>query len=262
MTDTRALIDAVDALLPQTQCGKCGQPGCRPYAEAIAAGEAINRCPPGGQATVERLAELTGRPVLPLEQPAQPPLVAYIREAECIGCTKCIQACPVDAILGASKRMHTVINDECTGCELCVAPCPVDCIDLLPHPQWQTAESPAEQDSYLARRASKGRARFMARNQRLAREQRQKRRERQKRRIQLRSRASRGAGATEQRQRQMAVNAAEQALKRVLQQLESAQRREDAKAEATAQAQLPDAQRMLDEARRALAQTAKEQYER
>ena len=254
MTDTRALIEAVDALLPQTQCGKCGQPGCRPYAEAIAAGEAINRCPPGGQATVERLAELTGRPALPLEQPAQPPLVAYIREAECIGCTKCIQACPVDAILGASKRMHTVIIDECTGCELCVAPCPVDCIDLLPHPQWQAAESPAAQDNYLARRAAKGRARFNARKQRLAREQREKRRERQKRAIQQRSRASRSAGATTQRQRQMAVKAAEQALKRVQQQLESAQRREDAKAEATARAQLPDAERMLEEARRALEQ--------
>lgn len=256
MTDTHALIEAVDALLPQTQCGKCGQPGCRPYAEAIAAGEAINRCPPGGQATVERLAELTGRPALPLEQPAQTPLVAYIREAECIGCTKCIQACPVDAILGASKRMHTVIIDECTGCELCVAPCPVDCIDLLPHPQWQAAESPAAQEAYLARRAAKGRERFAARNHRLAREQREKRRERQQRMIQQRSRASRSAGgATARRQRQMAVKAAEQALKRVQQQLESARRRADAEAEATARAQLPEAERLLAEARCALEQT-------
>ncbi|HIX61163.1 MAG TPA: RnfABCDGE type electron transport complex subunit B, partial [Candidatus Halomonas stercoripullorum] len=133
------LIEAIDALLPQTQCGKCGFDGCQPYAEAIATGEPINRCPPGGEATLSRLAELTGQPLLPLEQPAQLPLTAVIREAECIGCTKCIQACPVDAILGASKRMHTVIVDECTGCELCVAPCPVDCIDMAPHPAWEAA---------------------------------------------------------------------------------------------------------------------------
>lgn len=256
MTETTALIDAVDALLPQTQCGKCGHPGCRPYAEAIAAGEAINRCPPGGQATLERLAQLTDRPVVPLEQPAQLPLAAYIREAECIGCTKCIQACPVDAIMGASKRMHTVITDECTGCELCVAPCPVDCIDLVPHPQWQAAEPPAEQDVYLARRAAKGRQRFVARQQRQAREQREKRRERQLRMIQQRSRGSRSTSTSAKRQRQMAVNAAEQALKRVQQQLESAQRRDDARAEATARAQLPDAERLLAEAQNALAQTA------
>lgn len=256
VTNTLALIDAVDALLPQTQCGKCGHPGCRPYAEAIAAGEAINRCPPGGQATLERLAQLTDRPVVPLEQPAQLPLAANIREAECIGCTKCIQACPVDAIMGASKRMHTVITDECTGCELCVAPCPVDCIDLVPHPQWQAAECPAEQDAYLARRAAKGRQRFVARQQRQAREQREKRRERQLRMIQQRSRGSRSTSTSAKRQRQMAVNAAEQALKRVQQQLESAQRRDDARAEATARAQLSDAERLLAEAQNALAQTA------
>ncbi|PSJ20631.1 electron transporter RnfB [Halomonas sp. ND22Bw] len=166
-----ALIEAVDAALPQTQCGKCGHDGCRPYAQAIAEGEAINRCPPGGQATVVRLAELTGRAEVPLEQPAQSPLVARIREAECIGCTKCIQACPVDAILGAAKHMHTVIEAECTGCELCVAPCPVDCIDLLPHPDWQAADGEAEQDAYLARRAERGRRRFEARNARLVREE-------------------------------------------------------------------------------------------
>ncbi|MGY2398673.1 electron transport complex subunit RsxB [Pseudomonas sp. SDO5271_S396] len=128
------LIQRIDALLPQTQCGKCGHPGCKPYAEGIARGEAINRCPPGGQETIAGLAQLLGVPVLELdisrgEAPAQ---VAYIREAECIGCTKCIQACPVDAIVGAAKLMHTVILDECTGCDLCVAPCPVDCIEMRP----------------------------------------------------------------------------------------------------------------------------------
>ncbi|ROM57839.1 electron transporter RnfB [Pseudomonas poae] len=128
------LIQRIDALLPQTQCGKCGHPGCKPYAEGIALGEAINKCPPGGQETIAGLAQLLQVPVLELdtsrgEAPAQ---VAYIREAECIGCTKCIQACPVDAIVGAAKLMHTVIIDECTGCDLCVAPCPVDCIEMRP----------------------------------------------------------------------------------------------------------------------------------
>ena len=125
-------IQAIDALLPQTQCGKCGHPGCKPYAEGIANGEAINKCPPGGDATIHALAQLLNVPELPLELPAVPPQIALIREAECIGCTKCIQACPVDAIVGAAKLMHTVISAECTGCELCVAPCPVDCIDILP----------------------------------------------------------------------------------------------------------------------------------
>lgn len=128
------LIQRIDALLPQTQCGKCGHPGCKPYAEGIARGEAINKCPPGGQETIAGLALLLRVPALELdtsrgEAPAQ---VAYIREAECIGCTKCIQACPVDAIVGAAKLMHTVIVDECTGCDLCVAPCPVDCIEMRP----------------------------------------------------------------------------------------------------------------------------------
>lgn len=129
------IVDQIDALLPQTQCGQCGHPGCRPYAEAIAAGEEHNRCPPGGEQTVVDLSELLGREVLPLDAEEDADVgikkVAYIREDECIGCTKCIQACPVDAILGAAKQMHTVIADECTGCDLCVEPCPVDCIDML-----------------------------------------------------------------------------------------------------------------------------------
>ena len=129
------VVDQIDALLPQTQCGQCGHPGCRPYAEAIANGEAINRCPPGGQSTIDALADLLDVEPLPLDAEhgeEKPRAVAYIREDECIGCTKCIQACPVDAILGAAKQMHTVIISECTGCDLCVEPCPVDCIDMIP----------------------------------------------------------------------------------------------------------------------------------
>ncbi|MGV6396462.1 RnfABCDGE type electron transport complex subunit B [Pseudomonas caspiana] len=128
------LIQSIDALLPQTQCGKCGHPGCMPYAQGIARGEAINKCPPGGEETIAGLALLLNLPVVrpDPERGLAPAQVAFIREAECIGCTKCIQACPVDAIVGAAKFMHTVIVDECTGCDLCVAPCPVDCIDLIP----------------------------------------------------------------------------------------------------------------------------------
>lgn len=130
------VVDQIDALLPQTQCGQCGHPGCRPYAEAINQGAAINKCPPGGQATINALAKLLNveAPDLDAEHGTENelPMVAYIREDECIGCTKCIQACPVDAILGASQQMHTVIADECTGCDLCVEPCPVDCIEMRP----------------------------------------------------------------------------------------------------------------------------------
>ncbi len=129
------IADRIDAVLPQSQCGQCGHPGCRPYAEAVAAGEAINRCLPGGDATIRVLANMLGVAPLPLDVEggvAPPKAIAYIREAECIGCTKCIQACPVDAILGAAKLMHTVIADECTGCDLCVEPCPVDCIEMRP----------------------------------------------------------------------------------------------------------------------------------
>jgi electron transport complex protein RnfB len=129
-------IEQIDQLLPQTQCGQCGYPGCLPYATAIASGEAdINHCPPGGIAGVQALARLTGReskPLNPANGVEKPKAVALIREPECIGCTKCIQACPVDAIVGASKSMHVVIADLCTGCELCIPPCPVDCIDLIP----------------------------------------------------------------------------------------------------------------------------------
>ncbi len=130
------IVDQIDTILPQTQCGQCGYPGCRPYAQAIVNGDAINKCPPGGQSTINALANLLDveAPTLDAEHgtEAEVKTVAFIREAECIGCTKCIQACPMDAILGAAKQMHTVIADECTGCDLCVEPCPVDCIDMIP----------------------------------------------------------------------------------------------------------------------------------
>lgn len=129
------IIDEIDGILPQTQCGQCGYPGCRPYAEAIADGDKINKCPPGGEATIQALADLLDVDPEPLDAEhgeEKGKMVAIIREDECIGCTKCIQACPVDAILGAAKQMHTVIESECTGCDLCVEPCPVDCIDMVP----------------------------------------------------------------------------------------------------------------------------------
>jgi len=126
------LVEAVNELLPQTQCAQCGYPGCRPYARAIVEDDVgINLCPPGGAATVERLAALLGREPQPLAAPAPTARrVAVIDEDLCIGCLHCRKACPVDAIFGAPKLMHTVIEDECTGCELCVAPCPVDCIAM------------------------------------------------------------------------------------------------------------------------------------
>lgn len=130
------LVEKIDALLPQTQCGQCGFPGCRPYASAIAGGEAdINQCPPGGEATILALADLLDRdpkPLNPDNGAIKPKMVAVIDEQRCIGCTLCIQACPVDAIVGAAKQMHTVVAGECTGCDLCRPPCPVDCIDMVP----------------------------------------------------------------------------------------------------------------------------------
>ena len=133
------LVDKIDSILPQTQCGQCGYPGCRPYATAIANGEAdINQCPPGGEEGIRNLADLLGREFKPLDEEhgvEKPKAVAVIDEQTCIGCTLCIQACPVDAIVGAAKQMHTVVEVECTGCELCVAPCPVDCITMEPLPE-------------------------------------------------------------------------------------------------------------------------------
>lgn len=132
--ESNPLVDQINNILPQTQCGQCGYPGCKPYAEAIAGGDDINKCPPGGENTIKKLADLMGVEAKPLDA-AQTPAVkrtAFIREDECIGCTKCIQACPVDAIVGSSKMMHTVLADECTGCDLCVEPCPVNCIDMIP----------------------------------------------------------------------------------------------------------------------------------
>jgi electron transport complex protein RnfB len=143
------IAERIDALLPQTQCTRCGYPGCRPYALAIAAGEApINQCPPGGHATIAALARLLDREYLPLN-PATgvetPPRVAFIDEERCIGCARCLPPCPVDAIVGASKYLHTVIAERCTGCELCLAPCPVDCIEMRPSP------APAEHQAALNR---------------------------------------------------------------------------------------------------------------
>jgi len=135
MTDPSPLVARIDALLPQTQCTRCGYPDCHGYAKAIAQdGAPINQCPPGGGEGIERLSAVTGRPVIPLNPEhgrEGPRLLAVIDEAWCIGCTLCIKACPVDCIVGASKTMHTVVNEQCTGCELCVPACPVDCIALV-----------------------------------------------------------------------------------------------------------------------------------
>ncbi|SFW66009.1 electron transport complex subunit RsxB [Pseudomonas sp. NFACC04-2] len=196
-----SLIQRIDALLPQTQCGKCGHPGCKPYAEGIAQGEPINKCPPGGRETIAALAELMKIPVLELDasRGVAPAQIAFIREAECIGCTKCIQACPVDAIVGAAKLMHTVLIDECTGCDLCVAPCPVDCIEMRPLPTANVlpivgglAFSAAEQQARTAKR-NHARRRFEQRNARLRREEEQRQAERL-------ARTQRAAQAKEQEQ--------------------------------------------------------------
>lgn len=162
-----SLADRVDQLLPQTQCRQCGYAGCRPYAEAIAAGRApINQCPPGGDDVIRDIAALLNVPSLPLD-PAygthEPPAVALIDEARCIGCTLCIQACPVDAIVGAAKLMHTVIVAECTGCKLCLPPCPVDCIEMR-----ATGGQPTREQRTAD--AARARRRFDSRNARLERE--------------------------------------------------------------------------------------------
>jgi electron transport complex protein RnfB len=193
-----SLIQRIDALLPQTQCGKCGHPGCKPYAEGIASGEPINKCPPGGSETIAALAELLKVPVLELDisRGSAPAQIAYIREAECIGCTKCIQACPVDAIVGAAKLMHTVIIDECTGCDLCVAPCPVDCIEMRPLPMATVLPivgglaTTLEAQQVRTVKRNHARRRFELRNARLQREEEHKAAERQ-------ARAHRAAQPTE-----------------------------------------------------------------
>jgi electron transport complex protein RnfB len=182
------LVQRIDALLPQTQCGHCGYPGCKPYAQAIADGDAFNKCLPGGDATVRNLAQLLDQPLIPLDAPQPPPLsYAFIREAECIGCTKCIQACPVDAILGAAKLMHTIIRDECTGCDLCVEPCPVDCIEMRPFEIALTGHLIASDRGYDATSAQRHekadhyRQRFEAHQTRMEREQQEKAARRQQR---------------------------------------------------------------------------------
>jgi electron transport complex protein RnfB len=175
---SHGLGDAIDAALPQTQCRRCGFDGCRPYAEAVAAGTAINRCPPGGDALIATLADLTGRPPIPLDPAcgeAGALEVARIDEATCIGCTLCIDACPVDAIVGAAKCMHTVLAALCTGCGLCVPPCPVDCIAMLPAGRaWRREDARAARERCDARneRLARGKAQAV---QVTAREQRERR---------------------------------------------------------------------------------------
>jgi electron transport complex protein RnfB len=162
------LVDQIDAVLPQTQCGKCGHPGCRPYAEAIACGEdGINRCPPGGEEGIRELADLLGVPFQPFgaDVTLKPPAIAVIDEADCIGCTLCLQACPVDAISGASKLMHTIIASLCTGCELCVPPCPVDCIHMQPLPP----QNPSKEQKRAVAKAAK--QRYLLRLERIERDQ-------------------------------------------------------------------------------------------
>jgi len=156
-------IEEIDALLPQTQCGQCGYGGCRPYAKAMQAGAAINLCPPGGVETLQVLGQLLQQDPMPfwdeMVQKTSPNQTVVIREAECIGCTKCIQACPVDAIMGTAKQMHVVLAGDCNGCGLCIEPCPVDCMDVVVLPTLSLDEKKAQWD--------KNRERYQAREQRL-----------------------------------------------------------------------------------------------
>jgi len=156
MDTTAAVAERIDGLLPQTQCGRCGFGACRPYAEAIAAGEAdIDRCPPGGPATIERLAKLLARDPKPLDVSCgehTPLHVARVVEADCIGCTLCVTACPVDAIIGAQKRMHTVLPTLCSGCKLCIPACPVDCIRMeRANREWTPADADSARERYARR---------------------------------------------------------------------------------------------------------------
>ncbi len=173
-----SLVEKIDAILPQTQCGQCGYNGCKPYAKAIASGVAHNQCPPGGARVIGELSVLLKREPLalnPQNGQHQPKVLAKIREAECIGCTKCIQACPVDAIFGRAKMMHTVIADECTGCELCVEPCPVDCIDLIAAPMRMQPDLQTDNDRLADSTRYRQRHQNKAdRLQRLAKEEKQK----------------------------------------------------------------------------------------
>lgn len=201
--------ERVEALLPQTQCTKCGFDGCAPYAQAIASGAApINRCPPGGAAGIARLAQLLRRPILPLD-PQQgtegPRRMAWIDPELCIGCTKCIQACPVDAIIGAQRRMHTVIAASCTGCDLCVAPCPVDCIEMRALPASTEASPWSESDAAAAR------GRHLTRGARLARE-----RARREERLSARAAAAGGEDEAARRKRAVIDSAMQRARERLL----------------------------------------------
>jgi len=168
------LIEKIDAILPQTQCGQCGFPGCKPYAQAIAAGRAdINQCPPGDVEGIYKLAELLGVQPKPLNTShgfPKPKAVAWIDERMCIGCTFCIQSCPVDAIVGAAKQMHTVIAAECTGCELCIAPCPMNCISLIPVDEHMDDVLNLPADAIKKQAADRARSRYQFRQQRLERE--------------------------------------------------------------------------------------------
>jgi electron transport complex protein RnfB len=207
-SDSKSLADQIEDLLPQTQCTKCGYPACRPYAEAIANGSAnYNQCPPGGQEGIARLAHLLGKPVIPLNpvngvERSRP--VAVIDENLCIGCTLCMQACPVDAIMGAAKQMHTVIPDLCTGCDLCVAPCPVDCISMIEVTPGRTGW-----DAWSQEQADAARARHDFRTYRL-------RREKEENDARLAAKAAAKLGAVEAESALTQEEQAEQARKKAI----------------------------------------------